>query len=177
MNNRKLVIIICALVVLGVSGYFYYKHILGKQLSSIMDYRSDIAQLQTTLDKLEGIKNDIGGTSSRIEKMKEQLAVLNKAVPDTGSATEFSLQLYYTLKQRALTINNVEAHNITVAKGYCYQEISISISGQRKNVLDFIRYLQNLPRKVRMRETMIKIKNEEELDATMKVRVYFLEGK
>ncbi len=177
MNNRKAVFIVCALVVLGVLGYVYYEGILSRQLSSIMNYSKNITRTQTTLKELEGIKNDIHGTRNRIEQMKEDLEALNKAVPDTGSATEFSLQLYYTLKQRELTINNLEAHSITPGKGYYYQEVSIGISGQKKNVLDFISYLQNSSRKIRIRDSMIKIKNEEELDATMKIRVFFLEEK
>lgn len=177
VGKTKVELLILALILAGGLTYGYFELILRSQLADISDTKIQIETGQSDLKKLRQIKSDIKGTLDRITGLEEEIKALDTTIPDYGGVSEFNLQLYHTIKARGLTLNNLEPQKSetgTAGSQYGAQDININVVGNRKQVVDFIKYLQKNSRKVKIKEAAIKVVNAEELNAVIKAQVFFI---
>ena len=173
MNKRKLQLAVLALILLGGLAYGYYTVVLNKQKTEMAEYQNQIEKGQSTLGELEKIQKDKNGTIGRIEGMEQELVNLEKAIPDFSYASEFNLQLYSMLKGKGLK-NTIQPQESLSGKGYNYKDINIDVSGKKSEILNFISYLKQQPRKIKIKAATIKILNSEELDASLKIEIFYI---
>lgn len=174
MSKRRIEILIFVLILLAGWIYGYYKYVLSNQLSKIKDYKQKVESSQVSIKTLREIKNNKKGTLDKISVMEKELETLNKAIPDFNNGTDLNLQIYYAIKARGLTMKNLEPQNITMSKGYGYQNISVNVSGKRKNITEFIKFLQDNPREIKINEAVIRLKSIDELEVNLKLQIFFI---
>ena len=177
VGKRKIELLILAVILAGGLAYGYFELILRSQLAQISDTKLQIEIGQSDLKKLRQIKSNTKDTQDRIAGLEEEIKALDATIPDYGGVSEFNLQIYYTIKARGLTLNNLEPQKSetgTAGIPYRYQDININVVGNRKQVVDFIEYLEKNTRKVKIKEAAIKVVNAEELNAVIKAQVFFI---
>lgn len=173
MNTKKLKLLVLALILLGGLAYGYYTLIFSNQIAEVVQHKNEIEKGRLTLSKLEEIQKDRKGTLEKIAGMEQELINLDKAIPSFNYATEFNLQIYSILKERGLK-NSIQPHNPSSGNGYGYEEVSISVSGKKSEVLNFIRYLKQQTRKVRIKGAVIKVTNAQEIEVNLKIQIFYM---
>lgn len=178
MNKKKIQALILFLILLAGFSYAYYNYVLSRQLNVIKEYETDIQKYQADLDRAREIQNDKKNALNKIAKLEKELEGLNKVLPDAGYASQADLEIYNILKnseQRGLKVTNANPKDIEEEKGkkYSYKEINITVSGKKEELINFIKYLQQYRQAVKIKETKVRLINSEELEANMRINIYF----
>lgn len=172
MNKSKIESILFILLLIGAIIFGYYKYIFQEQLETIHKAKKDIAANQVVLTKLQAIMKDKNGTLLAIAKAENKAAVLDKAIPLSSSNYDFNLQLFNTIKAYGLVSKNLQPQTPVKSAGFTSQTINIQVSGKTNNVLNFISFLQNNPRRIQIIEASIRQPSVDEMDANIKINIY-----
>jgi len=172
MKKSKIETIIILLLVIGGIVFGYYKYVFHDQLVKIIEMKKEVKNNEAILLKLREIMQDKNGTMTKIAKYENEAAVLDKAIPQGTSNYDFILQLYNTIKSYGLTAKNLEPQKSSSDKGYISQTVNIVVSGKKDNILNFIKYLQDNPRRIQIKEFSIKDINVNEADANLKINIF-----
>lgn len=178
ININKPVLILIILV--GI--FFYYKFILSVQLNDISKLKSEVENSETYLKKLNEIKNNKKDTLDKLSQMEKELEFLDRIIPNSKDTSEFNLQIYHVLKEQGFVDPIINPQSIKEVKGTSgftcnYQEIEIEFSGSKQKVLEFLEYLKKMTRKVRICEAKFNIKSIEDINANLRIEVFFTEDK
>jgi len=172
MKKSKIETIIILLLVIGGIVFGYYKYVFHDQLVRIIEMKKEVKNSETNLLKLREIMQDKNGTMQKIAKYENEASALDKAIPQGTSNYDFILQLYNTVKSYGLTSKNLEPQKASSDKGYISQTVNILVSGKKNSILNFIKYLQDNPRRIQIKEFSIKEINVDEADATLKINIF-----
>lgn len=172
MNKGKIEIILFILLAVCGIAYGYYRYVLHAQIVSINDMNKEVKTNQVALVKLRNIKENKKATETSIAKYENEATVLDKAVPDGNDNYGFNMQLYSTIKAYGLVIKVLEPQIPSSNKGYIIQNVNIGITGPKNNVLNFIKYLDENPRRVQIKEINVRDINVQEMDANIKIAIF-----
>ena len=176
MTKQRVKYLIFALLLLGGLTYAYYENILSSQLKKVSEISKTKEQSQSELNKLREIHKNRKAVLNGISGMEEELELLNKSIPDSSDAYNFGFEIYNTLKKWGFTKGTPHPKDMINNGEYFSQSFELEISGERTKLLDFIKYLQKHPRKIKIKQASIKVKNAEELDVTLVIEVFYMKS-
>ena len=175
MDKKTQVFILAFLLLIGL-GYGYYEFVFSGQLEQIKRAEAMVIKNQSDIIELRQIQQNKESSLNKIDSLNKELVEINKALPDTSDLANFNIELYYLIKQQDVNITSVEPGNINDEKEYgCKsQDIDISMEGNTKDIAEFINYLKQYPRKVKIKAADIKVLNVEQVQMDMTIQVFFL---
>lgn len=178
MQKSKAEKIILVLLVLGGVLYGYYRYFLVSQLNEIKRLESEVLSKNESYKSVIEIRKDTEGFEKKLEEKQEELKSLNKKILNEDDKEQFNMDIYNYLKEHQLkTINNdPKQKDKTDEMEYNQYALFVRISGKKENIIEFIKYLKGMERKVRISNFALKVLNSEEWEAEMDVEIFYMDS-
>lgn len=171
MNIKRTEIAIFVLLMLGAGIYMYYSYVFSFQLVKMEAYGKQLKSAQLELHALERLnKTEV---ASKITSMENSLKNIDASIPNSVDINDLSLKLYYYIKAHNLNLGMMEPQETVKGKDYSAQTISMNVSGKRNTVLEFIKFLQNYPQKLKISGAIITITNDTDISARFKIEALY----
>lgn len=173
-KNRFEQLIFFCIFLVGIS-FGYYKYGLSNQLEKISETEGRVLKNVELLNSLNKVKENRKEIVSKVEKFKEELVVLNKLIPRNNNSTDFNFELYHELKKRGIKTKNLSTLKSNKLVDYEYDTISISFDSSKDKAFSFIKYLQDYPRKIKLKEVTVNIRSTEQVGVNLQIDIYSME--
>ena len=118
--------------------------------------RREIAQMETTLVRLDQLTDEVGDVRTAIDEAELRLADFRRNIPDANEVDDMLAEIHRIGERNALGISSIRALNRTETQGYAEIPLSLEIDGSFRGLYRFLIDLERLPRITRVRELKLE---------------------
>ena len=116
----------------------------------------EIAQMETTLVRLDQLTDEVGDVRTAIDEAELRLADFRRNIPDANEVDDMLAEIHRIGERNALGISSIRALNRTETQGYAEIPLSLEIDGSFRGLYRFLIDLERLPRITRVRDLKLQ---------------------
>lgn len=146
-------IFLLVLAAIPVAAWFF---VFEPRNQDIEQSRREIAQMETTLVRLDQLTDEVGDVRTAIDEAELRLADFRQNIPDANEVDDMLAEIHRIGERNALGISSIRALNRTETQGYAEIPLSLEIDGSFRGLYRFLIDLERLPRITRVRELKLE---------------------
>ena len=146
-------IFLLVLAAIPVAAWFF---VFEPRNQDIEQSRREIAQMETTLVRLDQLTDEVGDVRTAIDEAELRLADFRRNIPDANEVDDMLAEIHRIGERNALGISSIRALNRTETQGYAEIPLSLEIDGSFRGLYRFLIDLERLPRITRVRELKLE---------------------
>ena len=175
-------IFLLVLAAIPVAAWFF---VFEPRNQDIEQSRREIAQMESTLIRLDQLTDEVGDVRNAIDEAELRLADFRQNIPDANEVDDMLAEIHRIGERNALGISSIRALNRTETQGYAEIPLSLEIDGSFRGLYRFLIDLERLPRITRVRDLKLhrnlvesrgRVGDEDapagQIDASMTVVIY-----
>ncbi|MCP4835416.1 MAG: type 4a pilus biogenesis protein PilO [Phycisphaera sp.] len=175
-------IFLLVLAAIPVAAWFF---VFEPRNQDIEQSRREIAQMESTLIRLDQLTDEVGDVRTAIDEAELRLADFRQNIPDANEVDDMLAEIHRIGERNALGISSIRALNRTETQGYAEIPLSLEIEGNFRGLYRFLIDLERLPRITRVRDMKLernlvesrgKVEKDDtppgQIDASMTVVIY-----
>ncbi|MAH66016.1 MAG: hypothetical protein CMJ27_06455 [Phycisphaerae bacterium] len=175
-------IFLLVLAAIPVAAWFF---VFEPRNQDIEQSRREIAQMESTLVRLDQLTLEVGDVRNAIDEAELRLADFRQNIPDANEVDDMLAEIHRIGERNALGISSIRALNRTETQGYAEIPLSLEIDGSFRGLYRFLIDLERLPRITRVRDLKLqrnlvesrgRVDDEDtppgQIDASMTVVIY-----
>ncbi|MCP4798038.1 MAG: type 4a pilus biogenesis protein PilO [Phycisphaeraceae bacterium] len=146
-------IFLLVLAAIPVAAWFF---VFEPRNQDIEQSRREIAQMETTLVRLDQLTDEVGDVRTAIDEAELRLADFRQNIPDANEVDDMLAEIHRIGERNALGISSIRALNRTETQGYAEIPLSLEIDGSFRGLYRFLIDLERLPRITRVRDLKLE---------------------
>jgi len=146
-------IFLLVLAAIPVAAWFF---VFEPRNQDIEQSRREIAQMETTLVRLDQLTDEVGDVRTAIDEAELRLADFRRNIPDANEVDDMLAEIHRIGERNALGISSIRALNRTETQGYAEIPLSLEIDGSFRGLYRFLIDLERLPRITRVRDLKLE---------------------
>jgi type IV pilus assembly protein PilO len=136
-------IFLLVLAAIPVAAWFF---VFEPRNQDIEQSRREIAQMESTLIRLDQLTDEVGDVRNAIDEAELRLADFRQNIPDANEVDDMLAEIHRIGERNALGISSIRALNRTETQGYAEIPLSLEIDGSFRGLYRFLIDLERLPR-------------------------------
>ena len=146
-------IFLLVLAAIPVAAWFF---VFEPRNQDIEQSRREIAQMESTLIRLDQLTDEVGDVRNAIDEAELRLADFRQNIPDANEVDDMLAEIHRIGERNALGISSIRALNRTETQGYAEIPLSLEIDGSFRGLYRFLIDLERLPRITRVRDLKLE---------------------
>ena len=146
-------IFLLVLAAIPVAAWFF---VFEPRNQDIEQSRREIAQMESTLIRLDQLTDEVGDVRNAIDEAELRLADFRQNIPDANEVDDMLAEIHRIGERNALGISSIRALNRTETQGYAEIPLSLEIDGSFRGLYRFLIDLERLPRITRVRDLKLQ---------------------
>ena len=146
-------IFLLVLAAIPVAAWFF---VFEPRNQDIEQSRREIAQMESTLIRLDQLTDEVGDVRNAIDEAELRLADFRQNIPDANEVDDMLAEIHRIGERNALGISSIRALNRTETQGYAEIPLSLEIDGSFRGLYRFLIDLERLPRITRIRDLKLE---------------------
>ncbi|MCP4496337.1 MAG: type 4a pilus biogenesis protein PilO [Phycisphaeraceae bacterium] len=146
-------IFLLVLAAIPVAAWFF---VFEPRNQDIEQSRREIAQMETTLVRLDQLTDEVGDVRTAIDEAELRLADFRQNIPNANEVDDMLAEIHRIGERNALGISSIRALNRTETQGYAEIPLSLEIDGSFRGLYRFLIDLERLPRITRVRDLKLE---------------------
>ncbi|MAB73279.1 MAG: hypothetical protein CMJ54_12335 [Planctomycetaceae bacterium] len=146
-------IFLLVLAAIPVAAWFF---VFEPRNQDIEQSRREIAQMESTLIRLDQLTDEVGDVRTAIDEAELRLADFRQNIPDANEVDDMLAEIHRIGERNALGISSIRALNRTETQGYAEIPLSLEIDGSFRGLYRFLIDLERLPRITRVRDLKLQ---------------------
>jgi type IV pilus assembly protein PilO len=146
-------IFLLVLAAIPVAAWFF---VFEPRNQDIEQSRREIAQMESTLIRLDQLTHEVGDVRNAIDEAELRLADFRQNIPDANEVDDMLAEIHRIGERNALGISSIRALNRTETQGYAEIPLSLEIDGSFRGLYRFLIDLERLPRITRVRDLKLQ---------------------
>lgn len=141
------------LAAIPVAAWFF---VFEPRNQDIEQSRREIAQMESTLIRLDQLTDEVGDVRTAIDEAELRLADFRRNIPDANEVDDMLAEIHRIGERNALGISSIRALNRTETQGYAEIPLSLEIDGSFRGLYRFLIDLERLPRITRVQDLKLE---------------------
>ena len=152
LGTREMVFLL-VLAAIPVAAWFF---VFEPRNQDIEQSRREIAQMESTLVRLDQLTEEVGDVRTAIDEAELRLADFRRNIPDANEVDDMLAEIHRIGERNALGISSIRALNRSETQGYAEIPLSLEIDGSFRGIYRFLLDLERLPRITRVRDLKLE---------------------
>ena len=152
LGIREMVFLL-VLAAIPVAAWFF---VFEPRNQDIEQSRREIAQMESTLVRLDQLTEEVGDVRTAIDEAELRLADFRRNIPDANEVDDMLAEIQRIGERNALGISSIRALNRSETQGYAEIPLSLEIDGSFRGIYRFLLDLERLPRITRVRDLKLE---------------------
>ena len=152
LGIREMVFLL-VLAAIPVAAWFF---VFEPRNQDIEQSRREIAQMESTLVRLDQLTEEVGDVRTAIDEAELRLADFRRNIPDANEVDDMLAEIHRIGERNALGISSIRALNRSETQGYAEIPLSLEIDGSFRGIYRFLLDLERLPRITRVRDLKLE---------------------
>ncbi|MAD19970.1 MAG: hypothetical protein CMJ52_07080 [Planctomycetaceae bacterium] len=148
LGIREMVFLV-VLAAIPVAAWFF---VFEPRNQDIEQSRREIAQMESTLVRLDQLTEEVGDVRNAIDDAEFRLSDFRRNIPDANEVDDMLAEIHRIGERNALGIASIRALQRTETQGYSEIPLSLDIKGSFRGLYRFLIDLERLPRITRIRD-------------------------
>jgi type IV pilus assembly protein PilO len=127
-------IFLLVLAAIPVAAWFF---VFEPRNQDIEQSRREIAQMESTLIRLDQLTHEVGDVRNAIDEAELRLADFRQNIPDANEVDDMLAEIHRIGERNALGISSIRALNRTETQGYAEIPLSLEIDGSFRGLYPF----------------------------------------
>lgn len=165
--NKPRILFILIILASLVFGVIYFNGDIKELSKEIKIKQGEIAQLKKfEVEKIQA--------QEQIKSLQNELVWLDEKLPTYDYSGEFINELYEQVKNKELTVDNVNVNIYHQKDIYKTARLSITVNGSLKNIQDMINYLNSYKKKVSIKTFNLQARPDNTFSGSINADLYYL---
>lgn len=174
-GQSKLVTAVAVLLLVAGAAFIYWLYFLKPSVELIGDLGGEIAALESEIDSLNQKQDQKAIIEQRWQDLQKKEPLLKTRIPGAAELPRVMGTLDQLLRDSPLTLESLDAGELTEGERYRTVPVSLKVSGARKEVLLFLKDLEQFPHLVLIDQAVME-RSEKGYRLSVSFRLIFIFG-